>query len=177
MIFILNIVGVETKRLKTTKKYNNKMPSCEMCGREDNLVLVELEGSRLQVCQNCGKHGKRIGRTEIKKVIKAPKRLKLVKEEIEEEVISDFAPKLRKAREKRGLTQEDFANLLNEKESLLQKWESGNLTPKIEIAKKLERMLGINFVKQVKEAKLVPSMKTQSGEMTLGDFIKVRKRN
>jgi len=153
------------------------MPSCDMCGREDNLILVELEGSRLQVCQNCGKHGKRIGKVEIKRVVKVPKRAKIIKEEIEEEVIPEFAARLRKAREKRGLTQEDFAKLLNEKESLLQKWESGNISPKIDIAKKLARMLGINFVKQVKEVKLAPGMKSQSGEMTLGDFVKVRKRN
>ena len=148
-----------------------------MCGREDSLILVELEGSRLQVCQCCGRHGKRIGRTEIKKVVKARKRPVVVKEKIEEEVISDFAAKLRKAREKRGLKQEDFAKLLNEKESLLQKWEAGSLTPKINVAKKLERMLGINFVKQVKETKLLLNIESKSGEMTLGDFVKVRKRS
>tara|TARA_Y100000310_G_C20643062_1_gene795031 strand:+ start:1554 stop:2000 length:447 start_codon:yes stop_codon:yes gene_type:complete len=148
-----------------------------MCGREENLILVELEGSRLQVCSSCGKHGKRIGRTEIKKVVKVPKRPKIVKEEIEEVVVSDFAVKLRKAREKRGLKQEDFANLLNEKASLLQKWENGILTPKIPIAKKLERMLGIKFIKQVKESKLLSNLETKSGEMTLGDFVKVRKRS
>ena len=149
------------------------MSSCEMCGREDKLVLVELEGSQLNVCAGCGKHGKRIGGPVFKKRVRVPK--KIEKPEIEEEVISDFADKLRQAREKRDLKQEDFANLLNEKASLLQKWEAGTLTPKIPIAKKLGRLLGMNFIKQIKEEKVV-SLKSKAGEMTLGDFVKVRKR-
>ena len=153
------------------------MPSCEMCGKEDNLILVELEGSRLNVCSSCGKHGRRIGAPVIKRKVKFTKPKKVVKEEVEEELITDFAVKLRKAREKRGLKQEDFAKLLNEKESLLQKWEAGSLTPKIKVAKKLERMLRINFVKKIEDAKLPLNSTSKSGEMTLGDFVKVRKRS
>jgi len=146
-----------------------------MCGREDRLVLVELEGSQLNVCSNCGKHGKRIGGPKVKKFVRRVR--KVEKQEIEEEVIGNFSEKLRNAREKRSLKQEDFANLLNEKASLLQKWEAGSLTPKIKVAKKLERMLGINFVKKVEEKKQEVKLESGSGEMTLGDFIKVRKRN
>ena len=152
------------------------MPACEMCGREDRLVLVELEGSQLNVCSNCGKHGKRIGAPAAKKGIRVFKPRKLDKPEIEEEVIVDFAIKLRNAREKRDLKQKEFADLLNEKESLLQKWEAGSLVPKIKVARKLEKMLGMNFVIQVKEAKKSINVESTPGEMTLGDFVKVRKR-
>ena len=152
------------------------MSTCDMCGREDRLVLVELEGSQLNVCSNCGKHGKRVGAPAVKKGIRNFKPRKIEKVEIEEEVVVDFAVKLRKAREKRGLKQKEFADLLNEKESLLQKWEAGSLIPKINVAKKLERMLGMNFVIQIKDAKEAPKLESTAGEMTLGDFIKFRKR-
>jgi putative transcription factor len=73
------------------------------------------------------------------------------------------------------LKQEEFARFLNEKESVAQKWESGSLSPDIRLARKLEKILGINLVERVEEKK-VELKSVESGEMTLADMVKVRKR-
>ena len=150
------------------------MPCCDMCGKEGNLVRAMVEGSELYVCNGCGKYGKIVGRT-FKRRISLPKR-SVIKDEVEEKIVSDYSSKIRIAREGKGLKQEDFAKMLNERASLVNKWESGNLRPRINVARKLERLLGIKLVKKVEVGKVDVS-KSKTSEPTLGDFIKVRKRN
>ena len=43
------------------------MPNCDMCGRENNLNQAIVEGSLLNVCDNCARFGKVI---LIKKAVK-----------------------------------------------------------------------------------------------------------
>lgn len=153
------------------------MGACDLCGKEmEKLLRVEIEGSELGVCAGCGKYG--IVLKEVvkeKKEIILPEKKVAVVEEVEESIVPDFAEKIRRARERKGMKQEDFAGLLNEKESLLEKWEKGGLTPSLEAAKKLGRVLGINFIEKVEDKK-IDLGKQVSGEITLADVIKVRKR-
>jgi ribosome-binding protein aMBF1 (putative translation factor) len=76
------------------------------------------------------------------------------------------------------MTQEEFANSLNEKESILAKWESGTLRPRLNIARQLERLLNLVLVEKdvVGSVEIDKKKKGPSDELTLGDFIKVRKR-
>lgn len=152
------------------------MPLCDLCGKDDSLLRAEIEGSQLNVCQNCGKFGKVLGKVAPKEEAKKPAQLKsFIEKEIEERIISSYAQTIRKVREKRGLTVEDFAKLLNEKESSLHKWESGSIKPDLETAKKLEKILNITLIELVEEQK-IKLERTNSGEITLGDVIKIRKR-
>lgn len=154
------------------------MPNCELCGREKELVRAEIEGTMLTVCQECGKFGKVLGRVktteEIKKAL-APKKEKIKEEGIEEKVVENFEEKIKKARERSGLSQEDFARFLNEKISVVQKWESGGLKPGIERAKEIGRALGMKLVEVVEEEK-VELKGVKTGELTLGEAIKIRRR-
>lgn len=156
------------------------MPACDLCGREaGDLVRAEIEGTELNVCEECGKFGFILG--EVEKEEKEEKRTVLPKkrimpeEEVEERVVSAYAEKIRRAREKRRMDQEEFAKFLNEKESTARKWEGGNLRPGIESARKLERILGIDLIEKVEEKK-IELKETKSGEITLGDTIRIRKR-
>ena len=80
-----------------------------------------------------------------------PKRRELI-----QMVVSDYAQKIRKAREKMGLTQEEFAKKLAEKWSIMQKIESGQFKPSIEMARKLERILNIELIEQYSEGGEIP---------------------
>src|SRR3989338_8945498 len=97
------------------------MPNCDMCGRNSELFLANIEGTELNVCQNCAKYGRII--KKIQQVIKIEKKLKSIekenKPEIIETIVDDYSQKIRKAREKLGLSYEDFAKKINEKESWL----------------------------------------------------------
>ena len=63
-----------------------------------------------------------------------------------EEIASDYDRRIREAREDRGLSQEDLAQSLNEKASLIRKLERGDILPSDEVQKKLERKLEISLV-------------------------------
>jgi putative transcription factor len=124
-----------------------------------------VEGTQLKVCENCGKFGRIVAKPQIvqKKVVqKTP--------ELVEELVEDFAKVVREARERQGLTQKDFALKLNEKESAVQKWESGSMPPSIDTAKKLEKLLKVKLV--VKEAPETAVLeKNASGPLTIGDLL------
>ena len=150
------------------------MTQCEMCGREGSLSRAIVEGTELNVCQNCARFGKVLGKAGEKKKIILPAK-KLIQEEIEERVIANFSGAIKKTRERKGLTQEDFAKFLNEKESVVQKWESGSLKPDVSLARKLEKILDLALIEKL-ETQKVSLEKSSSDEITLGDMIKVRKR-
>jgi len=149
------------------------MGTCEMCGRADQLVSAEVEGVEMQVCNPCTKYGKIKHKQYVGKSFH-PK--PVLKEGPELKVRSDFSEILRKARNKSGLTQEEFSKHLNERESEVAKWESGSLKPRIDIARKLGRILEINFLEKDEVVQEKIEFKKNKDEFTLGDFIKVRKR-
>ncbi len=157
------------------------MAICEMCGKETETVLAEVEGVELKLCHNCTKYGRVKSNFNSRSSRSDPRHYpSFKKEQPEERIISSFGSLIRQNREKKGLTQQDFAKLLNERESVLVKWESGALFPDLEMAKRLEKQLGIVLI--VKEeggtiAQPIQKEKERSDVLTLGDFIKVRKRN
>lgn len=158
---------------------------CEMCGRKTDLVLAEVENVELNVCSGCAWHG------TIKKRAAAPSALFsagsassatssrpsfIPKEKPEFKIVDNFSSLLRSAREKKGMKQEDFAKLLNERESIVAKWEAGSLKPGIDAAYKVGRRLGINLVEEDLEVAAKVEAGKKGDELTLGDFVKVRKR-
>lgn len=98
------------------------------------------------------------------------------RERPEFKVVSNYSSLIRSAREGKGMKQEDFSKLLNERESLVAKWESGSLIPRVEVAKKVGRVLGIDLVERDEEVMDKLEMTKKSDVPTLGDFITVRKR-
>ena len=145
------------------------MTVCEMCGRETQLFSTVVEGTELRVCATCGKIGKVLRKPVsrvVKHVQKAPENVEVV--------VSDFASRIRVARESSGTTQKDFARFLNEKESIVQKLESGSFPPPISMAKKLEKLLKIKLV-EIEEEESMGSPKKASGPLTIGDIINVKK--
>ncbi|MBT5342331.1 TIGR00270 family protein [Candidatus Woesearchaeota archaeon] len=153
------------------------MALCEMCGKESQLVLAEVEGGELNVCPGCLKYGtrKKNVNSGMNKSIPGKKFAKI--ERTEFKVVNNYSSLIRSARESKDMKQEDFAKLLNEKESILTKWESGSLKPRLDVARRLERVLGIRLVERDVVGKVEKQEKQKAAaEFTLGDFIKTRKR-
>lgn len=142
------------------------MTVCEMCGKSGPLFTAMVEGTQLKVCENCGKFGRVIARP----VVVQKKSSAQNTPELVEELVEDYAKLIHEARERQSLTQKDFALKLNEKESAVQKWESGAMAPNIETAKKLEKILKVKLV--VKEAPETAVLeKKASGPLTIGDLL------
>ncbi len=153
-----------------------------MCGSESRLYKSEIEGSMLNVCQNCAKFGKVIANAPDKKFIekiqkkreKEQKPGPLISEhELSETIIEDFAKVIKEKRESLNLKQEDFAKKINEKVSLIHKMETSSFEPNIKLARKIERFLKVKLVEQQATGS-IQTEKTDSGSFTLGDYIKVR---
>jgi putative transcription factor len=148
-----------------------------MCGKEENLIKADVEGVELKVCSACAKYGK------VKKPVRSSlsaqryKRTFQKKEEPNFKICDDFAYLIRKSRESKEMSQEDFSKFLNERESIVAKWEAGSLKPRINVARNLERKLGIRIVQ--KDIRVSADLKNnkKNDELTLGDFVKVRKKN
>jgi putative transcription factor len=160
--------------------------NCDLCGKTGQLFKVELEGSRIVACEECAKYGKILH--EVKQEV--PKRSKAAKAndqasassapktpETVQLIVKDYSSKIKNAREKRELKQEDFAKQINEKESVLHQLESGRMEPNMELARKLEKALGIKIIEEII---LEPEEKSDklkaSGPMTLGDMINLKKK-
>lgn len=146
---------------------------CELCGKDANLVTALVEGTRLKVCATCGRFGKILQRAPSP----AETRQKIVRAAPEpvERVVDDYAQRIKAAREKRGLTQEDFAKLIMVKESLLHKLETGQYEPPLDLARKLERILRIQLVEKREEGVTAPVAKEKRPEgLTIGDILNLK---
>jgi len=149
---------------------------CDMCASKGKLYKAIVEGAELNVCSKCSKFGKIVG------VVKQNEREKIIlkkekhpeKENIEM-VIGGYAERIRKKRDSIGLTQEEFAKNLSEKESLIQKIESGHFEPSIALAKKIGRFLKIRLIEQYEERYDKPKHSKMEA-FTLGDFIKIKNK-
>lgn len=152
------------------------MKTCHVCGKEASVVAT-IEGAEVNVCEKCSKMGRVLGRIKTEETKKKPKTPSIieVKPETEETVVRNYAERIRNAREKSGLTQEEFANALNEKLSVVRNAEQGKLVPDIKLAKKIEVKYGIKLVEIQQEEKLKTSAEF-SGTPTLGDIIQVKRR-
>ncbi len=147
--------------------------NCEMCGAETSLVTAVVEGVELKVCKNCASFGQ---------VLKKPSKLKVTKKkiipkkpqkELVEMIVDNYSKIIREKREKMGLKQKEFAKFLAERESLIHKMESGSYKPSIELAKKLEKQLGVTLV--IEKEFEPQNLKADKKTYTIGDMIKIKK--
>jgi len=148
---------------------------CDMCGSEGKLYKAVIEDAELNVCHECSKFGKVTGVIEQEKQNEmTAKSSDKPETEIMKIIVEDYASKIRKKRESLGLKQEEFAKKISEKESLIQKIESGHFEPSIGLAKKIASFLKIRLVEEYEE-KHEKQVQSKTNSFTLGDFIKKNK--
>lgn len=70
-------------------------------------------------------------------------------DQMTDELLSDYGFAIRRAREARGMSQEELAIAIKEKASLLKKLEREDLRPEDSVRKKLERVLGISLTEAI----------------------------
>ncbi len=147
------------------------MVTCEICGDKEANIKAIVEGSLLNVCENCAKFGSTILVKQIQK--KENKPVKKTTTELVSIINPDYPKLIKSAREKFGLKQKDLALKLNEKESVIHKLETGSLQPTILLARKLEKVLKINLVELYEETHEGVNLKDE--QLTIGDLLKLKK--
>ena len=171
------------------QSYNPDEKECPICGSliwgKGQKVLIE--GAKMTVCQVCAKHGKKVTEEplhnkNIQYKGRKPTQKKTYKRQedlLQKEIVKDYATRIRNARTKNNLTQEQFAQRINEKPSLLRRIEAGKAKPTLKLAKKLEQSYNIVLIKDVDdiEVNTAKFMKKSAGS-SLGDmaFIKKKKK-
>ncbi|MFB6302304.1 MAG: multiprotein bridging factor aMBF1 [Haloferacaceae archaeon] len=148
------------------------MPQCEMCGAErPSLTTTKVEGAELELCDDCTEFGTEV-RTEEPSSTSTKystsssssssssssttsssssggsRRRRDMFDDMDE-VASDYDERIREAREGEGLSQEDLADALNEKVSLIRKLEQGQMLPPDDVREKLESHLEIALLEGV----------------------------
>ncbi len=148
---------------------------CELCGREAELKEVEMEGTVVLVCEKCASLGKEVRTPKPKK-----REARLAEPEIVEEIMENYGTLIKTKREQMKMTQEELARKIMEKASLIAKIERGEIKPSIELAKKLERTLGIKLVERVVYDTLAKNededIARDKTVLTLGDLIKIKEK-
>ena len=166
---------------------------CEMCGEtiRGTPKLVRVEGAELSVCSKCEKFGtvlQQVRRTDIrapqKGIAARPppspaggavqvRHKRDMFDFMEGEIVDDYALRIRRAREGKGLSQKDLAMQMKEKEHLIRKIENSELIPEEGVRKKLEKALDIRLI----DAPVTDDEKKVQSRLTptLGDLTVIRK--
>lgn len=117
------------------------------------------------MCKNCSSFGQVI----IEKKKEIP-----IKEEIEEEeyeLVDNFGKIIKNSREKMNISRKELAKKIKIKENILRRIESENLIPEKELAKKIEKELGIKILQKIDESFVKKEYKKIS--LTIGDVVRI----
>ncbi|WP_455364984.1 multiprotein bridging factor aMBF1 [[Eubacterium] cellulosolvens] len=162
--------------------------NCEICGIEIYYQpkRIVVDGVKLLACFNCASMGESYWKPVTASAPKAvSSKLNIIKKQRSANRVSELQnveltdqwwEKIKKARLKRDLTQEELAKLAKEKLSIIQKIETGKMVPNTQLARILEHLLKIKLLVKHEDKEI--ELKTSSlGELTLGDIIHFKKRN
>lgn len=159
---------------------------CEMCGKEleaKDVRKAYVEGLLLILCPSCYTRLVNQGRAKPyvpeKKPAQRPpptqpqaKPRPPVREEYE--VVEDYAKRIREAREKLGWSQQVLANKAKVGENVIKRIEAGKLKPGLDLARRLEKILGIKLLEPLVDEGVAQPSGSDEG-VTLGDLIRVNK--
>ena len=146
------------------------MVQCELCGTETGAPkTIKIEGAELDVCDSCVDLGSEVRQstqqttttkystsststpskpTSSSTSTRSSGRRSSRGEDIFDslgDLAQDYDERIRNARESRGLSQAELADELNEKRSLINKLERGEMLPNDAVQSKLERYLEIDL--------------------------------
>lgn len=158
------------------------MSQCDLCGKDNAPTKARIEGTLLQVCTACAAFGE-IVQTGQKLEVRGRKSTDPKLPTIDHRPITsdlrmitpDYAQKIKTAREKEGLKQEEVAQRINEKVTLIQKVEAGT-PPSIPLAQKLEQFFKIQIIIPYTEER-VQKETEKTSELTIGDILSTKKES
>ncbi len=154
---------------------------CEMCGSEvPRTEPVLIDGVELAVCSRCSRFGAARPaeapapqKTKVSLALERRQRRMRTKDVYEKEadvLVPDYPARIRKARTARGLKQEELARAINEKLSVVNKLERGEMRPDDTLVAKLERALEIELRERLDAAQEAPKARATQG-LTIGDLL------
>jgi putative transcription factor len=159
---------------------------CEICGTEisGKPRKVVIDGSELQVCNNCVRFGEvadkfsPVPRKVVpqERVFRAPPRPRPRRDEFRDmpEIVPEYGQIVKEAREGMDLTPEKLGIKIKEKASLIRKIERQEIVPEDSVRIKLEKELNVKLTDKVGDEEW-KSGKGGRG-LTLGDIASIKKK-
>ncbi len=163
---------------------------CEICGAEirGKSFRIIVDRAELDACDKCKGFGKEVSPRGPAGVrgggASAPpgapgsmavrRTRRDVFDQIKDELVEDYADRIKKAREAKHMTDEELAKKTQSKVNIIKKVERGELIPEDALVKKIELALEVKLTEGVAEAER-SGRKGESRVMTLGDLIKVKR--
>jgi putative transcription factor len=159
---------------------------CEICGAEirEKSICITIDSSELQVCQKCAPYGKPVDkRTPVSRKVSpvvrtvtrtANRPKKDFFDILKDELLDNYDQIIRDAREAKGWSQEDLAENIKEKASLIKKIERSEIVPEDSVRKKLEHALNIKLTERVEGPEQEVSHLKK--DTTLGDIVKIKRK-
>ena len=157
---------------------------CEICGNDvPYLKKVLIEGTALNVCKECARFGEPLSekdaikydtKSSIQERLEVREKRMRERDVLEQETVldPDFSDKVRNARMKLGMSQDELARKINEKHSVIAKIEHGDLVPNEDVRKKLEKALKIKLMVKIEPTHVQKKQNERRG-LTLGDLIRM----
>jgi len=146
---------------------------CEICGKETKKIFItEIEGVVLRACEECSKGGK------ILNIITKNNKPKIERQmsdyqEGEYELIEDYGKVIEEARKKIGISLEELAKGIGEKESLIRKIEREEIKPSDKIINKLEKFLKVKLREKI-DYKPKENKKQLEEKLRIADVVKIK---
>ena len=131
---------------------------CEVCGREifGSPNYRVIEGGKLTVCGQCAQFSTQewdparpqARKTPTRRRSAQPRRRSDIDSAESLELVDGYGMMIKKARQKKGLSIEDFSKQIREKESVVKKLEKENMNPPMNLVKKVQNSLGVNILEE-----------------------------
>ena len=156
---------------------------CEMCGTKTGTRRYQVDGTVMNLGLECSRFGspldapatpgsagavqqgleRRTSKLQSRSVFSAEAPV----------LVEDFGPRIHKAREARGLTHQDLGNKVSARVPELRQIEAGKLRPSDDLARRLEKELGISLLESVQAAAPAPGGPAKpGGPLTIGDLLR-----
>ncbi len=159
---------------------------CEVCGAEikGQPYYRIIEGGRMTVCGRCAKYGSSDWDPSVTQVRQgnrpaSPRRPRSEFEAAEtQELVENYGEKIRKARQAKKLTVEDFARMIREKESVVKNLEREELNPDSKLVRKIRNALSIEILERGETASASMQVASKpAGGRTFGDLMKLTQKS
>lgn len=164
--------GAETGSPKTVKVEGAELQLCDSCSEFGTEVKTQSSGTSSTKYSTSSSSSKSSGSSSAGSSGGSRTRRRSDMFDEMDEIATDYDARIRTAREKAGLTQEELAKQLNEKASLIRKLEHGDMLPNDTVQKKLERKLEISLTGGSSADDSEWESGNSSGGYTLGDVVK-----
>jgi len=146
---------------------------CEICGKETKKIFItEIEGVVLRACEECSKGGKILNIITKNNKPKIERQMPDYQDE-EYELIEDYGKVIEEARKKIGISLEELAKGIGEKESLIRKIEREEIKPSDKIINKLEKFLKVKLREKI-DYKPKENKKQLEEKLRIADVVKIK---